>query len=82
MNDKGLYMMGVMLEKRTAEAPEVQKVFTEYGDIILSRLGIHEFDEPNGLISLNVRSTEKRLGEFEENLSSIKGVTVKHMLIK
>lgn len=82
MPDKNLYMMGVMLNKRDAEAPEVQKVFTKYGNCILSRFGIHEFDDPNGLISLNVRTDEGNLGSFEDELSSIRGVTVKHILIK
>lgn len=82
MSDKNLYMMGVMLEKRDTEAPDVQEVFTRYGNCILSRFGIHQFDDPNGLISLNVRTDEDNLRKFEDELTSIKGVTAKHILLK
>lgn len=82
MEDKHLYMAGVLIEKRSSDAPEAQKVFTKYGDCILSRFGIHDFDDENGLISLNIRAGEEYLKEFENELSSIKGVTVKHMMLK
>lgn len=82
MEENNLYMMAVLLGKRNAEAPDVQKVFTRYGDCILSRLGIHECDATDGLISLNVRSTDEGIRNFEDELSSISGVTVKHMLVK
>jgi hypothetical protein len=82
MADKNLYMMGVLVEKRDVEAPEVQKVFTKYGDCILSRFGIHQFDDPNGLISLNLRSTQENIKSFEQDLTSIEGVSVKHIMLK
>lgn len=82
MEDKNIYMMGVIVEKRNVEAPEVQKVFTKYGDCILSRLGIHDCDDPNGLITINIRSTEENIQKFENDLTSIKGVTAKHMLLQ
>jgi metal-responsive CopG/Arc/MetJ family transcriptional regulator len=82
MEDKSIFMMGVVLEKRNVEAPEVQKVFTKYGDCILSRLGIHDCADPNGLITLNVRGTDEYVKRFEDELTSIKGVSAKHMMLK
>lgn len=82
MEENSLYMMAVLLGKRNAEAPEVQKVFTRFGDCILSRLGVHECTASDGLISLNIRSSDEVITNFENELSSISGVTVKHMLIK
>jgi len=82
MEDSNLYIMGVLLGKRTSEAPEVQKVFTKYGESILSRLGIHESEELNGFISLNIRASEKYMQAFEEDLTSIEGVDVKYMKVK
>lgn len=79
---KNLYMMGVLIEKRNAEAPEVQKVFTRFGSCILSRLGIHECDNPNGFISLNIRASEDYIAEFSDDLTSIEGVDVKYMKVK
>ena len=82
MSDTNLYMMGVLVEKRDVEAPEVQKVFTKYGQCILSRFGIHQCDESNGLISLNIKSTQENIKSFEKDLTSIKGVSVKHIMLK
>lgn len=82
MEDQKLYMMAVLLDKRNVEAPEVQKVFTKYGDCILSRLGVHECAAVEGLISLNIRSSEDVISRFEDELTSIEGVTVKHMAVK
>lgn len=82
MDDNSLYMMGVLIEKRDVEAPDVQEVFTRYGNCILSRFGIHQYDDSNGLISLNVRTDEENLSKFVGELESIDGVTVKHMLLK
>ena len=82
MENQNLYMMAVLLDKRNLEAPEVQKVFTKYGDCILSRLGIHECAETNGLISLNIKSTDEYMKQFESELESIRGVSVKHMLLQ
>lgn len=82
MDKQNIYMMGVIVDERCSEAPEVQKVFTKYGGCILSRLGIHECSDTNGFISLNVRADEDYIRKFEDELTSIDGVSVKHMLIK
>lgn len=82
MEDKRLYMMAVLLEKRNSEAPDVQEVFTKYGECILSRLGIHECAASEGLISLNIRADEDIMERFGDELTSIKGVTVKYMAVK
>jgi hypothetical protein len=82
MEDTNLYIAAVLLEKRTTEAPDVQKVFTKYGQYILSRLGIHESDDLNGFISLNMRASEDTIRKFEDELTSIEGVNVKYMKVK
>jgi len=82
MGNGNLYMMAVLLDKRSAEAPEVQKIFTKYGDCILSRLGVHECEDSNGLISLNIRSSEDNITRFEGELKAIYGVNAKHMMVE
>ena len=82
MEDKNLYTMAVLIEKRTSEAPDVQKVFTKYGNCIISRLGIHEFGDPDGFISLNLRAHEDYIHEFSNELSAMDGVDVKIMKMK
>lgn len=81
MDNNKLYMMAVLLGKRSCEAPEVQKVFTKYGDCILSRLGIHECAETMGVISLNIKSNDEYIERFTSELESIDGVSVKHMAL-
>jgi len=78
---KEYQIMAVELEDRKALAPKVQEVFTEFGDCILSRLGVHDPDENHGIITLNVKATDEYLEDFCSKLTGIPGVHVKRMKI-
>lgn len=73
-----LSIMGILVDKRTKSAPEVQEILTKYGDSILSRFGIHDPGEKeHGLITLNLRDKEERLKALVHDLEHLDGVTVK-----
>ncbi|TYB30481.1 MAG: hypothetical protein FXF47_08985 [Candidatus Mcinerneyibacterium aminivorans] len=78
-----LTIMGVLVTNRTEEATEVQKVLTNHGCSIKTRLGMHETDEEycskKGVIILELVGDKKDWNELENKLNSIEGVIVKKM---
>lgn len=78
-----LSIMGILVDKRTKSAPEVQKVLTKFGDSIVSRFGIHDPEEKeHGLITLNLRDKEEHIETLVHELEHLEGVTVKTIYMK
>ena len=80
-------VLGIKVDNRYEEASEVQRLLTEYGCIINTRLGIHQQYETNdpctekGLILLELNEgRESEAEELEGKLSSINGVQVRKMV--
>lgn len=75
-------IMLIKLSPRNEIAPNVQKLLTEYGCIIKTRLGLHEATADScsrsGLIILDLlnEDTDKIL-ELESKLNELKGVSAK-----
>lgn len=75
-------ILGIYLKNRTDEATEVQKILTENGCLIKTRLGIHETGSicsPSGLIILELIGDEEDWNKLENKLIKIDGITVKSM---
>lgn len=70
-----------LVDNRNETAVNVQKVFTAWGCIIKTRLGIHDgvLDEcsNHGLIITELAGDEKQQDEFARKLSLIQGVSTK-----
>ena len=80
MTDKQTHtIVAVHITDRLNEAIEIQKVLTQYGDIIKTRLGLHEPSSVgmNGLLLLDVIPPADRIKEFEKALQAVEGVEVK-----
>jgi len=76
-------VVGVHITERVKLAGEVQKVFTEFGCQIRTRLGLHEADKgvcsPNGLIILELVDDDAKVASLKKKLSAIDGVEVQSM---
>ena len=74
-------ILGVHVAQRTKHTAKVQKILSDYGCSIRTRVGLHEADDnvcsPNGLILLEVVS---KAGELAQALAKVPGVTVKKMV--
>jgi hypothetical protein len=79
-------VLGLLVTNRVENAPEVQKVLTEYGCNIKTRIGLHEVTEnlcaPAGLILLELFGDEMVYGEIEEKLKALKGLQVQKMVFE
>lgn len=69
------------LSKRREAALEIQKILTEYGCIIKTRLGVHDVNnnccEEGGLIILEIFGEKKLHNELEKKLKIVKGIKIK-----
>lgn len=70
--------------KRHENVDSIQRVLTEFGCIIQTRLGLHEAGNAcsdEGLIILQLVSDAEEIEKFEKALGSIKNVTYKSVQI-
>ena len=76
-------VMGIMVTNRADNAAQVQKVLTEWGCNIKTRIGLHEVTEnlcaPSGLILLELFGDDKALADMESTLRNIRGIQVQTM---
>ncbi len=77
-------VVGVHITERVKHAGEVQKVFTEFGCQIRTRLGLHEADKsvcsPSGLIILELVDDAAKVASLKKKLTAIDGVEVQSMV--
>jgi hypothetical protein len=76
-------ILGVQVTNRVVNVPEVQKVLTEYGCSIKTRLGLHEVTPKTcstlGLLLLETCGEEREIAMLEKKLKKIEGIVVKKM---
>ena len=76
-------IIGVRLDNRTQTAVDFQKILTNFGCIIKTRLGLHDVAEsncaPNGTILLEVIDGDERSKDFENELCNIDGLELQTM---
>ena len=77
-------VVGVHITERVKHAGEIQKIFTEFGCQIRTRLGLHEANKgvcsPNGLILLELVDDAAKVASLKAKLTSIEGVEVQSMV--
>jgi hypothetical protein len=77
-------VLGIHVTDRLRKAGEVQKVFTEYGCNIKTRLGLHEVAENycagEGVVLLEVIGGPEIRRDMTAKLSAIEGIEVREMV--
>ncbi len=77
-------ILGVHITDRIRHVGQVQKILSEYGDQIKTRLGLHEaaadFCSPNGLLLLELLDHGEKKTELVGQLRQVEGVEVKEMV--
>jgi hypothetical protein len=77
-----LQVMAVRIKQRDTAALEVQKILTEFGCSIMTRLGLHDQSSentcmPSGLLILQLCCEDATSKELETKLNSLEGVKAK-----
>ncbi len=77
-------ILGVHVTDRLRRAGAVQKIFSDYGCYIKTRLGLHEISpaacSPNGLVLLELVGPDKVARELQRKLAAIRGIEVQRMV--
>jgi hypothetical protein len=77
-------ILGIHITDRLTKAVDVQKVFTEYGCNIKTRIGLHDVDltscSPSGVVLIEFFGDDAAAGGMMEKLNAVDGVHVQKMV--
>ncbi len=79
--DKRIGVVGIVIEDLT-HISEVNEILSEYGNIIVGRMGIPYRSQGVNVISIIVDGTTDEIGALTGKLGRIKGLSVKSALSK
>lgn len=82
MGEKRVGIVGIIIHNRKDRAPKVNDILTQYGDIIVGRMGIPYHERGYNVITLIVDGTTNEIGAMTGKLGMIEGVTVKSAMAK
>jgi len=80
--EKRLGFVGIIIEDRKKAAHAVNDVLSEYGDLIVARVGLPYKERSCSVITLIVDATTDELGSMTGKLGALDGVSVKSALTK
>ncbi len=74
-------IVGIHITDRLTHAVKVQEIFTRFGSLIKTRLGLHEVgtrtSSPNGVVLLELLDKDAEVKKFVSAMRKIEGVEVK-----
>jgi hypothetical protein len=77
-------ILGIHVSDRLKNATEVQKVFTQYGCNIKTRVGLHDASEnvcsPSGVVLIEFFGSEAEADGMKAKLNEVEGVQVQKMV--
>lgn len=80
---KNYNLMGIVIGDRKSFAPDVQEVFTRYGNIIKMRIGLHEDEEiensNEGFIILSLDNDDSKIDALLNELNNVESVIAKNV---
>lgn len=80
--DKRVGFVGIIVEDRKKAAHAVNDLLSEYGDLIIARVGLPYRERRCSVITLIVDATTDELGSLTGKLGALEGVSVKSALTK
>lgn len=78
--EKRIGVIGLVIENRLETAPAVNEVLSQYGEMIVGRMGIPYRERGLSVMALIVDGDTDQIGALTGKLGSIKGVRVKTAL--
>jgi len=77
-------ILGIHVTDRLRNAVDVQKVFTEYGCNIKTRVGLHDVSadvcSPSGVVLIEFFGSDAEAGAMMAKLNDVEGVHVQKMV--
>lgn len=75
-------VVGIVIENRTKIAGKINDILSNYGEIIIGRMGIPAREYGISVISLIVKGSSDQIGAMTGQLGNLPGVTLKSALTK
>ncbi len=79
---KRIGFVGIIVERRRESGPLVNRVLSDFGDLIMARVGLPDRCRGVSVITLVVEATTDELGALTGRLGELHGVSVKSALAK
>lgn len=83
--EKQLGTITILIEDRQTHADDVQKILTESGHLIMSRLGVNVqpacVDHCTGLIVVAMAATTKQMNDLVKKLNKLYGIVAKASIV-
>ncbi|OPY56306.1 MAG: hypothetical protein A4E55_02133 [Pelotomaculum sp. PtaU1.Bin035] len=79
--DERIGVVGIVVEDRENAARKINSILSEYGEIIVGRMGIPYRERNLSVISLIIDGTTDEIGAMTGKLGSLKNVQVKTALV-
>jgi len=84
-NKKHLAVVSILIKDRQSHAPDVNRLLSEYGHLILARLGVNVaracLDHCSGLISVVVEGGAAEIHELTKKLDDLYGIVAKSSIM-
>jgi putative iron-only hydrogenase system regulator len=80
--DKRIGTITIIITNRTSQAENVNAILSEFGNVIIGRIGIPYSPKNLHIISLIVHASTDDIGALTGKLGTLKGIQVKSVLIK
>ena len=77
MEHRRIAVVGIVIEDRSKAAKQVNTILSDYGEIIVGRMGIPYEEKGLNVISIMVDGTNDQLGALAGKLGNLEGVKVK-----
>lgn len=79
--EKRIGIIAILVEDRERAVPRVNALMSEFGDIVIGRLGVPYRDKGVNIISIIVEGTTDSVGALTGRLGMIEGVRTKSLLL-
>jgi putative iron-only hydrogenase system regulator len=79
--DKRIGVIAILVEGRGPSVVRVNELLSEYGHIIIGRLGIPYREKGVSVISITVEGTTDEVGALSGKLGMVSGVKTKSLLL-
>lgn len=76
-NENRLAVIGIIVQNPKETAVKLNRILSDYGDIIVGRMGIPYKEKSLSIISIIVDGTNDEIGALTGKLGNIKGVRSK-----
>lgn len=80
--DRRLGFVGIVVERRGESAAKINEILSQFGDVIVARVGIPHQRGDCSVITLVIDATTDDVGRMTGRLGMVDGVSVKSALSK